>query len=84
MRKKMTGNSAKMAHFQVRLGVGDDVRTSRSKIARLAVKIWRDLRDEDGQRILQNIRLLRERFEPELVAKKKVSRPQSSKTKEAP
>jgi hypothetical protein len=33
--------------------------------ARLAKRIWRDLQDENGQRILQNIRVLRERFEPE-------------------
>ena len=42
-------------------------------------RIWRSVQDEDGQRILQNIRVLRERFEPEVVAKEKASRPRPAK-----
>jgi hypothetical protein len=37
------------------------------------------VQDEDGQHILQNIRVLRERFEPDVVAKEKASRPQQAK-----
>jgi hypothetical protein len=51
----------------------------RRKIARLALKVWRDLQNDDGQRILQNIRVLRERFEPEVAAKEKASRPRPAK-----
>jgi hypothetical protein len=46
----------------------------RRKTARLAKKIWRDVQDEDGQHILKNIRVLRERFEPEVVAKEVASK----------
>jgi hypothetical protein len=60
---------AKLSACPHRLGVGDDVRTMRRKIARLAKTIWNSVQDEDGQHILQNIRGLRERFEPEEVAK---------------
>jgi len=47
------------------LGFVDNVR--RGNFAKLASKIWRELHNEDGQRILHNIRLLRERFEPETL-----------------
>ncbi len=61
------------------LGVVDDVRTLRGQFARMAKRIWLSVQDEDGQRILQNIRVLRERFEPEVVAKEKASRPRPAK-----
>ena len=57
-----------------RLGVVDDVRTLRGNFAKLAKKILSALHDDDGRRIIQIIRVLRERFEPELVAKEKTSR----------
>jgi hypothetical protein len=39
---------------------GRDASREVGKIARLATKIWRDMQDEDGQHILQNIRVLRQ------------------------
>jgi hypothetical protein len=45
----------------------------------LALNVWCDLQNDDGQRILQNIRVLRERFEPEVVAKERASRPRPAK-----
>lgn len=70
---------AKSVSSPHRLGVGDDVRTLRGKFAKLAKRIWRNVQDEDGQRILQNIRVLRLRFEPEVVAKEKTSRSRQAK-----
>jgi hypothetical protein len=55
-------------------GVVDDVRILRGKVARLALKVWRSVQDEDGQRILQNIRVLRQRFEPDVVAKEEAAK----------
>ncbi len=67
--KKPFAPLAKSDSYPHRLGVVDDVRTLRGKFARLVKRIWRSVQDEDGQRILQNIKALRERFEPEVVAK---------------
>jgi site-specific DNA recombinase len=67
-----TGDSAKLA---ILLGVVDDVRTLRGKFARLAKRIWRHAQTEEGQLVLHNIKTLRKRFEPEVVAKEKASRP---------
>jgi site-specific DNA recombinase len=72
--KKPFASVRKIPDLYTVLGVVDDVRTSRGRFARLAKRIWRDIQDEDGQRILQNIRVLRERFEPERVAKGKLSK----------
>ena len=41
--------------------------------------IWRYAQTEEGQHTFKNIRLLRERFEPEVVAKEKASRPPRAK-----
>jgi hypothetical protein len=77
--KKPFAPLAKSDSYPHRLGVGDDVRTLRGKITRMAKGIWHQMQDEDGQRTLQNIRVLRERFEPEVVAKEKSSRPHPAK-----
>jgi hypothetical protein len=66
---------ANVPNWQILLGVGDDVRTSLGEFSRLAKRILSALRDDDGQRILKNIRVLRERFEPEVVAKERAARP---------
>jgi hypothetical protein len=73
------GQSRKTGHFDLagvlvsvafrQLGVVDDVRTLPGNFTNLAKEILSALQDEDGQRIIQNIRVLRERFEPEVVAK---------------
>jgi site-specific DNA recombinase len=70
---------AKSASSPHRLGVVDDVRTLRGDFAKLAKKILSALHDDDGRRILKKIRFLRERFEPEVVAKEKTSRPRPAK-----
>jgi site-specific DNA recombinase len=67
------------AELAILLGVVDDVRTLRGTFAKLSKRILSALLDEDGQRILKNIRVLRERFEPEVVAKEKASRPRPAK-----
>ncbi|MCW2114434.1 recombinase family protein [Bradyrhizobium elkanii] len=61
------------------LGVDDDVRTLHGKGAEWAQEISRELQTEDGQRILHNIRLLRQRFEPEALAKDEASRSRRGK-----
>lgn len=61
------------------VGVDDDVRTLQSKGAEWAQDISRELQTEDGQRILHNIKLLRQRFEPEVVAKEEASRSRQAK-----
>lgn len=52
----------------------------------MAKRIWLSVQDEDGQRILQNIRVLRQCFEPEVVAKEQaahqLSRPRRVKVRE--
>jgi hypothetical protein len=77
--KKPFASVRKIPDLYTVLGVVDDVRPLRRKFARLAKRIWLSVLDEDGQRILQNIRALRERFEPEVVAKEKASRPRPAK-----
>jgi DNA invertase Pin-like site-specific DNA recombinase len=77
--KKPFASVRKTPDLYTVLGVVDDVRTLRGKFARLAKRIWLSVQDEDGQRILQNIRVLRDRFEPEVVAKEKASRPRRAK-----
>lgn len=61
------------------LGVVDDVRTLRGNFAKLAKRLLSTFQNEDGKLILHNIRVLRERFEPEVVAKEKASRPRQAK-----
>lgn len=56
------------------MGVDDDVRTPTGKCAEWAQEIVRELKTDDGQRIMQNISCLRQRFEPEVVAKEGASR----------
>ncbi len=51
------------------VGVNEDVRTLSGKSAEWAQEMLRDLQTEEGQRISHNIRVLRELFEPEVVAK---------------
>jgi site-specific DNA recombinase len=62
-----------MAHeVLLELGVGDDVRTFNTRcdeVIQIAHEVRRSLDNEDGKRILANMRTLRERFEPEVVAK---------------
>ena len=70
---------ADLAKNRAWLGVVDDVRTSRGEFARLAKRILSALQDDDGQRMLNNIIILRERFEPEVVAMEKVSRRRPAK-----
>jgi hypothetical protein len=56
----------------LKLGVVDDVRTYNTKcdlLLRIAQKVRQSLDNEDGKQILANIRTLRGRFEPEVVAK---------------
>jgi hypothetical protein len=55
-----------------KLGVIDDVRTFNTKydkVKRVAHEVARSLDNEDGKQILANIRTLRQRFEPEVLAK---------------
>ena len=72
--KKPFASLANCSSCPRQLGVGDDVRTLRGYCARLAKKIWDDTRDEEGQRILHNIKLLRQHFEPDAVAKEEAPR----------
>ena len=54
------------------LGVVDDVRTfdaKRDNVLRIANEVRRTLDTDEGRQILQNIRSLRDRFEPEALAK---------------
>src|SRR5262245_17513471 len=67
----MARNSAKLA---ILLGVGDDVRTSRCRFARIAKIICRYSHTEEGTIVFNNIRALRERWEPEVVARESGSR----------
>jgi len=69
-----TDISAKMTNFHTLLGVVQDVRTLRGKFATLAKTIWHYSQTEEGQHTFKNIRFLRERWEPEAVAKEKASR----------
>jgi hypothetical protein len=63
---KRTCDSANLA---ILLGVGDDVRISRGRFAGLAKTILDYAQTEEGQHVFHNIRSLRNRFEPEVVAK---------------
>lgn len=55
--------------LSLRAGSHDDVRTLHRKRAAWAQEVWHELQTKDGQRILHNIKLLRERIEPEVPAK---------------
>jgi hypothetical protein len=66
-----------------RLGVGDDVRTSRGKFARLAKIVWRYSTTEEGLHTFKNIRHLRECWEPDVVAKEKALRSRAKAAKRA-
>lgn len=59
----------KRADSATLLRVIEDVRTLDGKRTEWAQEVRCELQTEDGQQILQNIRLLRRRFEPEVVAK---------------
>ena len=55
------------------LGVIDDVRTNNTKhdtMMRLSHEVGQMLSEQEGKQILANIRMLRERFEPEALVKK--------------
>lgn len=72
--KKPFTSVHKTSSLHTLLGVDDDVRTLNGKCAAWSQEVWRELQTEDGQRISQNIKLLRARFEPEILAKEEVSR----------
>jgi len=59
------------------LGVVDDVRTMPGEFAKVAQNIGNELQTEDGKVILRNIKILRERFEPETVVKRQAAFPLS-------
>jgi len=64
------------------LGVVDDVRTNDTKrdmVMRIVHEVRQSLSDEDGKEILANIRTLRERFEPETVAKEQALKARRAK-----
>ena len=55
------------------LGVIDDVRTNNTQhdtMMRLSHEVGQMLSDQEGKQILANIRMLRERFEPEALVRK--------------
>jgi hypothetical protein len=53
-----------------RIAMGSPRSTNRrSKVTKLANEITQALKSDEGKEILKNIRTLRERFEPEVVAK---------------
>jgi len=49
------------------LGDVDDVRTIHGEFAKVAQNVISELQTEDGKTILRNIKILRERFEPETI-----------------
>jgi site-specific DNA recombinase len=76
--RKPFASLAKSKTLPYQLGVGDDVRTNNTKhdtLMRIAHEVAQLLRDEDGKQILANIRTLRERFEPKILAKEDASKP---------
>ncbi len=68
-----------MPNWQILLGVVDDVRTLRVHFAGLAKILFEYAQTEEGQCVFHNIRTLRNRFEPEVVAKEKASRSRPAK-----
>jgi site-specific DNA recombinase len=69
--KKPFASLAKTTTVPSRLGVGDDVRTNHTKydmLRQIAHEVQQSFENEDGEKILANIRTLRKTFEPETVA----------------
>ena len=73
--KKPFAALTKTPTIPLHLGVVDDVRTLssalRQEMTKLASEICQTLDDDEGRLVLNNIRVLRERFEPEVLAKEK-------------
>jgi hypothetical protein len=69
--KKPFASVRKTPDLYTVLGVGDDVRTLRGNFAGLAKTILDYAQTEEGQHVFHNIRALRNRFEPEVVAKER-------------
>jgi hypothetical protein len=70
--KKPFACLAKTSKTPLQLGVGDDVRTFNTKkyiVPKLVMEITQALKSDEGREILKNIRTLRQRFEPEVMAK---------------
>ena len=76
--KKPFAPFAKLSVCPLRLGVVDDVRTFPLRRRRWLNQFIKEmsavLSDDDGRRILHNIGILREHFEPEVVARERMSR----------
>ncbi len=71
--KKPFASLAKSKTVPYQLGVIDDVRTNNTKhdmLMRIAHEVGQMLSDQEGKQILANIRMLRERFEPEALVRK--------------
>jgi hypothetical protein len=63
-----------------RIAMGSPRSTNRrSKVTKLANEITQALKSDEGKEILKNIRTLRERFVPEVVAKEDASRARRAK-----
>lgn len=80
--KKPFASLAKTPTVPLLLGVGDDVRTNHAKydtLKRIVHEVRQSLDNEEGARILANIRTLRETFEPEVVAKEDAQRVRRAK-----
>lgn len=67
--RREAGIRARLANIHYVLGVDEDVRTLHAERARWAQEVCRELQTEEAQRILHNIRLLRQHCEPVVVAK---------------
>ena len=64
------------------LGVGDDVRTFNTKkhiVPKLVKEITEALKSDEGREILKNIRVFRQRREPEVVAKEDAAKARTTK-----
>jgi DNA invertase Pin-like site-specific DNA recombinase len=75
--KKPFASLAKSKTIPHQLGVVGDVRTNNTKhdmLMRIAHEVGQMLNNEDGKQILANIRTLRDRFEPEMLANASKSR----------
>ena len=69
--RKPFASLTKSKTLPYQLGVGDDVRTNNTKhdmLMGIAHEVGQLLDDDDGKQIRANIRTLREKFEPEVVA----------------
>jgi site-specific DNA recombinase len=80
--KKPFASLAKTTTIPLLLGVDDDVRTKHTKydmLRQIAHEVKQSLDNEEGERILANIRTLRERFEPDAMAKEDAERARRAK-----